>query len=73
MFLEEEKAYFEVDKDGRLILKKKKIDLNNITDEELKALGIDPTLSAVEIAKKLKVKLIVNAKKNKRNTNMIKY
>ena len=57
--LDEEKAraIFEIGKDGKLILKKKKIDLNNITAAELRALGIDPTLSAVEIAKKLKVRL----------------
>ena len=47
--------YFEVGKDGKMMLKKKKIDLNNLTADELRALGIDPNLSAKEIAKKLKV------------------
>ena len=51
----DEGPYFEVDKHGNVVLTKKKIDLSKITAEELKALGIDPTLSAKEIAKKLKV------------------
>ena len=53
--ISEDNTYFEVDKNGNVVLTKKKIDLNNISAEELKSLGIDPTLSAQEIAKKLKV------------------
>ena len=41
--------------DGKLRLKKKVIDLKDLDDETLRKLGIDPTLSAKEIAKKLKV------------------
>lgn len=57
LFSEGDQNYFDVDKDGKIVLKKKKIDLQNITTEELKALGIDPNLSAKEIAKKLKVSI----------------
>ncbi|XP_069142672.1 eukaryotic translation initiation factor 5B-like [Argopecten irradians] len=44
----------EVGADGKLRLKKKKIDLSELDDETLRRLGIDPSLSAIEIAKKLK-------------------
>lgn len=48
---------FEKGPDGKLRLKKKHIDIKDLDDETLRRLGIDPSLSAVEIAKKLKVKL----------------
>ncbi|XP_033745323.1 LOW QUALITY PROTEIN: uncharacterized protein LOC117330881 [Pecten maximus] len=44
----------EVGADGKLRLKKKKIDLSELDDATLRRLGIDPSLSAIEIAKKLK-------------------
>lgn len=49
--------YFEVDEKGQLRLKqgKKKIDLSKLTDEDLRRLGIDPSLSKQEIARLLKV------------------
>ncbi|WAR25226.1 hypothetical protein MAR_010930 [Mya arenaria] len=52
----EPSTLFEVGADGKLRLRNnwKKIDLSKITKEELLALGIDPNLSAKEIAKKLK-------------------
>lgn len=48
---------FEVGADGKIRLRdgKKKIDLSKITDEDLRKLGIDPTLSKKEIARLLKV------------------
>ena len=48
---------FEVGADGKIRLKggKKKINLDKLTDEDLRRLGIDPTLSKAEIARKLKV------------------
>ncbi|KAL4226194.1 hypothetical protein ACF0H5_014180 [Mactra antiquata] len=45
---------FEVGKDGKIKLNGKKIDLSKLTDDDLRALGIDPNLSAKEIAKRLK-------------------
>lgn len=47
---------FEVGADGKIRLKpgKKKINLDKLTDEELRRLGIDPSLSKKEIAKILK-------------------
>ena len=49
--------YFEVDEKGQLRLKqgKKKIDLSKLTDDDLRRLGIDPSLSKQEIARLLKV------------------
>lgn len=49
---------FEVGADGKIRLKpgKKKINLDKLTDEELRRLGIDPSLSKKEIAKILKVR-----------------
>ena len=49
---------FEVGADGKIRLRdgKKKIDLSKITDDDLRKLGIDPTLSKKEIAKLLKVR-----------------
>ncbi|XP_052104237.1 zinc finger CCCH domain-containing protein 13-like [Mytilus californianus] len=44
----------EMGADGKLRLKKKLIDLKDLDDETLRRLGIDPTLTAKEIAKKLK-------------------
>ena len=44
-----------IDKDGKIRLKKKTIDLSKLTDEQLRHMGIDPKLSKKEIAKKLKV------------------
>ncbi|GFS03619.1 hypothetical protein ElyMa_001154700 [Elysia marginata] len=62
--------YFEVDEKGQVKLRvgKKKIDLSKLTDEDLIRLGIDPTLSKQEIARRLKEKFgqdieIVDAKK----------
>jgi hypothetical protein len=50
---------FEVGADGKIRLKagKKKINLDKLTDEDLRRLGIDPTLSKAEIARKLKVSI----------------
>ena len=44
--------------DGKLRLRagKKKIDINKLTKEDLKALGIDPNMSKQEIARALKEK-----------------
>ena len=54
---ESDEEPFEVGADGKIRLRdgKKKIDLSKITDEDLRKLGIDPTLSKKEIAKLLKV------------------
>ena len=48
---------FEVGADGKIRLRagKKKIDLSKLTDDDLRKLGIDPSLSKKEIAKLLKV------------------
>lgn len=48
---------FEVGADGKIRLKggKKKINLDKLTDEDLRRLGIDPNLSKAEIARRLKV------------------
>lgn len=53
---------FEVGADGKIRLKpgKKKIDLDKLTDDDLRRLGIDPTLSKAEIARRLKVTYYVN-------------
>ncbi|XP_059175867.1 uncharacterized protein LOC131955682 [Physella acuta] len=50
--------YFEVDEKGQIKLRqgKKKIDLSKLTDDDLRRLGIDPTLSKQEIARLLKEK-----------------
>ncbi|RUS85817.1 hypothetical protein EGW08_006446 [Elysia chlorotica] len=50
--------YFEVDEKGEVKLRagKKKIDLSKLTDDDLRRLGIDPTLSKQEIARRLKEK-----------------
>lgn len=50
--------YFEKGPDGQIRLKagKKKIDISKLTADDLRALGIDPTLSKQEIARKLKEK-----------------
>ncbi|CAL1528526.1 unnamed protein product [Lymnaea stagnalis] len=50
--------YFEVDEKGQIKLRagKKKIDLSKLTDEDLRRLGIDPSLSKQEIARLLKEK-----------------
>ncbi|XP_074645814.1 uncharacterized protein LOC141902071 [Tubulanus polymorphus] len=47
--------YFEIGEDGKLRLKKgkKRIDLTKLTDDQLRALGIDPTLSKSEIKRLL--------------------
>lgn len=49
---------FEVGADGKIRLRggKKKIDLSKLTDDDLKKLGIDPTLDKKEIARLLKQK-----------------
>lgn len=49
--------YFEVGADGQIKLKsgKRKIDISKLTDEDLRKLGIDPTLSKKEITRLLKV------------------
>lgn len=51
-------AQFEVGADGKIRLRdgKKKIDLSKLTDEDLRKLGIDPTLDKKEIARLLKEK-----------------
>lgn len=41
--------------DGKLRPKKKRIDINDLDADTLRKLGIDPNLSKVEIARKLKV------------------
>ncbi|XP_067929601.1 uncharacterized protein [Watersipora subatra] len=48
--------YFEKDKDGRIRLRagKKKIDITKLTEADLRALGIDPTLSKQNLARALK-------------------
>ncbi|XP_052781998.1 uncharacterized protein LOC128218381 [Mya arenaria] len=52
----EEDAQFEVGADGKIRLRdgKKKIDLSKLTDDDLRKLGIDPTLDKKEIARLLK-------------------
>lgn len=45
----------EVGADGKLRLKKSFIDLKDLDDDTLRKLGIDPTLSKKDIARKLKV------------------
>lgn len=52
--------YFEVDEKGQIKLRpgKKKIDLSKLTDDDLRKLGIDPSLSKQEIARLLKVSLL---------------
>ena len=49
---------FEVGADGKIRLKpgKKKIDLSKLTDDDLRRMGIDPTLSKAEIARRIKEK-----------------
>lgn len=58
-FSEKKKAedMFEYDKDGNIRLKDgvKAIDLDNLTADDLRRMGIDPNLSKAEIARKLKV------------------
>lgn len=51
-------AAFEVGADGKIRLRdgKKKIDLSKLTDDDLRKLGIDPTLDKKEIARLLKEK-----------------
>lgn len=48
---------FEKGPDGKIRLKpgRKKIDLSKLTDDDLRKLGIDPSLSKKEIARLLKV------------------
>lgn len=55
---EDEDAQFEVGADGKIRLRdgKKKIDLSKLTDDDLRKLGIDPTLDKKEIARLLKEK-----------------
>ncbi|XP_055882530.1 uncharacterized protein LOC106061672 isoform X1 [Biomphalaria glabrata] len=50
--------YFEVDEKGQIRLRpgRRKIDLSKLTDDDLRKLGIDPTLSKQEIARLLKQK-----------------
>ena len=50
-------ADFYVDESGKIRLKagRKKIDLSKLTDDDLRKLGIDPSLSKQEIARLLKV------------------
>ncbi|XP_053377938.1 uncharacterized protein LOC123530293 [Mercenaria mercenaria] len=50
----EARRLFEVGPDGKIRLKGKKIDLSKLSLDDLRALGIDPNLSAKEIAKQLK-------------------
>lgn len=54
----DEDAAFEVGADGKIRLRdgKKKIDLSKLTDDDLRKLGIDPTLDKKEIARLLKEK-----------------
>ncbi|KAJ8301113.1 hypothetical protein KUTeg_020100 [Tegillarca granosa] len=51
---EEQEEILEVGADGKMRLKKKKFDLQDLDNETLRKLGIDPSLSNVEIAKRLK-------------------
>ncbi|XP_060590079.1 uncharacterized protein LOC132745239 isoform X2 [Ruditapes philippinarum] len=55
---DDEDAQFEVGADGKIRLRdgKKKIDLSKLTDDDLRKLGIDPTLDKKEIARLLKEK-----------------
>lgn len=55
---EDDDAQFEVGADGKIRLRdgKKKIDLSKLTDDDLRKLGIDPTLDKKEIARLLKEK-----------------
>lgn len=55
--------YFETTADGKVRLKqgKKKIDLNKLTSDDLRKLGIDPNVSKQEIARLLKVRITANA------------
>ena len=48
-------SVIEVGADGKLRLKKKKIDLKDFDDDTLRKLGIDPNLSKQEITRRLKV------------------
>ncbi|CAG2254687.1 unnamed protein product [Mytilus edulis] len=71
---------FEVGADGKIRLKpgKKKIDLDKLTDDDLRRLGIDPTLSKAEIARRLKEKFgddidITEGKKKIGTKNMDDY
>jgi len=61
--LSERTPQFEIGEDGKPRLRGgwKKIDLSKITRQELEALGIDPNLSAKEIAKKLKVRILLSS------------
>ena len=54
---ESDDEQFEVGADGKIRLKpgKKKIDLSKLTDDDLRRMGIDPTLSKAEIARRIKV------------------
>ena len=49
-----------MDEKGQIKLRpgKKKIDLSKLTDDDLRKLGIDPSLSKQEIARLLKVSLL---------------
>lgn len=58
---EEKEEILEVGADGKMRLKKKKFDLQDLDNETLRKLGIDPSLSNVEIAKRLKVRKIDKA------------
>lgn len=53
----EKTKLFEIGPDGKIRFRGKKLDLSKLTADDLKALGIDPNLSAKEIAKKLKVEI----------------
>lgn len=58
--VESDGDYFEVMPDGTVRLKagKKKIDINKLTDDDLRRLGIDPrNMTKEEIARKLKVSI----------------
>lgn len=53
--------YFEVGKDGKMKMKggKTKIDLNKLTEDDLKKMGIDPSkMTKEEISRALRVKEI---------------
>ena len=57
--VESDGDYFEVMPDGTIRLKagKKKIDINKLTDDDLRRLGIDPrNMTKEEIARRLKVR-----------------
>lgn len=61
--VESDGDYFEVMPDGTIRLKagKKKIDINKLTDDDLRRLGIDPrNMTKEEIARRLKVRVSLN-------------